>query len=49
MGPQGEPGPKGEKGDPGAPGADYVLTEDDKAAIAAMAVALIPSGEEVSY
>ena len=48
-GPQGIQGEKGEKGDPGAPGADYVLTENDKAEIAAMAVALIPSGEEVSY
>lgn len=39
-GPQGEPGPKGDS---------YVLTEDDKAAIAAIVLAELPSSEEVGY
>lgn len=37
------PGPQGE------PGQDYVLTEEDKAEIANLVLASIPSGDEVSY
>lgn len=54
-GPQGPEGPQGEKGEPGEqgpqgePGADYVLTEDDKAAIAQMALNLMPAAEEGAY
>lgn len=55
QGPQGEPGPAGKdgeqgpKGDPGEPGKDYVLTEEDKAAIAQMAIELMPAAEEGAY
>ena len=35
QGPQGETGPKGDPGTPGEDGKDYVLTEEDKAEIAA--------------
>lgn len=40
------PGPQGE---PGQDGQDYVLTEEDKAEIANLVLASIPSGDEVSY
>ena len=46
VGPQGE---KGEPGEQGEPGTDYVLTEEDKQEIANLVLALIPSGEDVSY
>lgn len=54
-GPQGIPGEKGDtgaqgpQGDPGPAGADYVLTADDKSAIAALVLAELPSTEEVEY
>ena len=48
-GPQGEPGPAGEKGADGAPGADYVLTDEDKAEIAQLAINLMPAAEEGVY
>lgn len=51
-GPQGEKGETGEQGpqgEPGPAGADYVLTEDDKAAIAQMAIELMPAAEEGAY
>lgn len=47
-GEQGIPGEKGEKGDKGEPGASYVLTQDDKAEIAQLALAAMPVAEEVS-
>lgn len=40
IGPQGEPGPAGQ---------NYVITEDDYNAIAAIAVTLLPNADEVSY
>lgn len=45
----GPAGPRGEKGDKGDPGNDYVLTDDDKAAIARMAIELMPVAEEGTY
>lgn len=45
----GEQGPQGEKGEQGEPGADYVLTEDDKAAIAQMTLDLMNVAEEGAY
>lgn len=47
-GEQGIQGEKGEKGDKGEPGASYVLTQDDKAEIAQLALAAMPVAEEVS-
>ena len=44
----GEQGIPGEKGDKGEPGADYVLTDEDKAEIAQLALAAMPVAEEVS-
>lgn len=49
IGPKGDTGPQGPQGEPGAPGQDYVLTEADKAEIANLVLASIPSGDEVSY
>lgn len=49
QGPQGEQGPVGPEGPQGPAGEDYVLTEDDKAAIAQMALALMPAAEEGAY
>ena len=46
QGPQGETGPEGPQGPAGA---DYVLTEADKAAIAQMAIELMPAAEEGAY
>lgn len=45
----GPAGPRGEKGDKGDPGNDYVLTNDDKAAIARMAIELMPVAEGGTY
>lgn len=51
----GDTGPQGPKGDTGATGPqglsglDYVLTEADKAEIAALILAQIPNGDEVAY
>ena len=46
QGPQGIQGPQGEKGDPGT---NYVLTQDDKAEIAQLALAAMPVAEEVGF
>ena len=48
-GENGLPGEKGDKGDKGDPGSDYVLTDADKAEIAALVLAQIPDGDEVAY
>ena len=40
---------KPSRGATGAPGADYVLTSADKSEIAAMVLAEIPNGDEVTY
>ncbi len=45
-GKDGEPGPQGE---PGKDGSDYILTEEDKDAIAELVIAKIPDGDEVAY
>lgn len=46
---KGDKGDKGDPGEPGKDGADYVLTDDDKAEIAALALELLPDAEEVNY
>lgn len=48
-GAQGPAGPEGPQGPAGADGKDYVLTEADKAAIAQMAINLMPVAEEGAY
>lgn len=48
-GAQGPEGPQGEPGPAGADGKDYVLTEADKAAIAQLAIELMPVAEEGAY
>lgn len=51
----GEKGAKGDPGEPGAPGAkgdpgdDYVLTDADKAEIAALVLAELPTAEGVGF
>lgn len=45
----GAPGDDGKDGKDGAPGADYVLTDNDKEEIAALALTLLPDAEEVKY
>ena len=45
----GPAGPQGEPGKDGTDGKDYVLTEADKAAIAQMAIELMPVAEEGAY
>ena len=61
QGPQGEIGPQGPKGDTGEqgpqgiqgpqgdPGTNYVLTDEDKAEIAQLALAAMPTAEEVGF
>ena len=46
QGPQGIPGIQGEKGDPGT---NYILTNEDKAEIAQLALAAMPVAEEASF
>lgn len=48
-GKDGEQGPEGPQGPAGEDGKDYVLTEADKAAIAQMAINLMPVAEEGAY
>ena len=48
-GEQGIPGPEGPQGPAGADGKDYVLTDDDKNAIALLAIELMPAAEEGAY
>lgn len=48
-GEKGEQGIQGIQGEPGKDGQDYILTEDDKAEIANIVLAAIPSSEEVTY
>lgn len=48
QGPPGEQGPQGEPGKDGADGKDYVITETDYQAIAAIVLDALPAAEEVS-
>lgn len=48
-GKDGEIGPVGPEGPQGPAGADYVLTDDDKNAIALLAIELMPVAEEGAY
>ena len=49
QGEKGDTGAQGPQGEPGVNGSDYVLTDDDKNEIAAIALTLLPSTEEVEY